>query len=236
MADEAQGAWRVITQEGTVHTATLKRWERLGHTYFEARFQDWWDQGVGETERSAVESLATRRGLHHAELLGPGEPSRAELCEELERLRADAAQWRECDCCGEGCGRCVGMGTLPPRRVGAAPPSSETTDTDGAQLQALGEHLQPREPVACARCGVRHPWTPERGWGCPLAVAPQDTLTGLAGRLRDSQTAAIVQAHRARVAEREGLVATDALHAEIARRDESLAALEAGAARGGDCG
>lgn len=210
MADEAQGAWRVITQEGPVHSATLKRWERLGHTYFEARFQDWWDHGVGETERSAVESLATRRGLHHAELLGPGEPSRAELLAELERLRADAARWRECECCGEGCGRCMGMGTLPP--------------------------LPTKGQAACARCGVRHPWTPERGWGCPRAVAPQDTLTGLAGRLRDSQTAAIVQAHRARVAEREGLEATDALHAEIARRDESLAALEAGAARGGDCG
>ena len=224
MADEAQGAWRVLTHDGTTHKATLKRWERLGHVFYGARFPDWWDQGVGETEREAVEGLATRRNLHHAEILGPGEPSRAALLAELERLRADAARWRECECCGEGCGRCMGMGTLPPRRVGEAPPSSETTDTDAPQLQALGEHLQPKEPVACARCGVRHPWTPERGWGCPRAVAPQDTLTGLAGRLRDSQTAAIVQAVRARVAEREGLVATDALHARLAALETAFRA------------
>lgn len=59
MAGETLGAvWRVLSREGTTYRSSLKRWERLGHVFFEARFEDWWDHGVGETEREAVERVA----------------------------------------------------------------------------------------------------------------------------------------------------------------------------------
>lgn len=74
----------------------------------------------------------------------------------------------------------------------------------------------------CSVCGVHHPWTPERGWGCPRAVAPTDTVPGLAGRLRDAQTGLVMMALRMARLETEARRALDALHARVDAADALL--------------
>ena len=106
------------------------------------------------------------------------------------------------------------------------------TDTDAPQLEALGAHLAAPEAIPfvrvalCRACGVRHPWTPERGWGCPRAVAPQDTVGGLAERLREAQTVAFFEARRRRHAERLARASAAELARVTAELDALLGALE----------
>ena len=96
------------------------------------------------------------------------------------------------------------------------------TDHDATQPETI-----PFVAVAlCRACDVRHPWTPERGWGCPLAVAPQDTVGGLAERLREAQTVAFFEARRRRHAERLARASAAELARVTVERDALRGALE----------
>lgn len=105
------------------------------------------------------------------------------------------------------------------------------TDNDQAQPEALALATTPEtipfvRVALCAACGVRYPWTPERGWGCPRVVAPQDTTGALAERLRDAQTVALVLALRAVKTRRGHALQVETTARVTAERDALRAALE----------
>lgn len=98
------------------------------------------------------------------------------------------------------------------------------TDHDQAQPEALALATTPEtipfvRVALCRACGVRHPWTPERGWGCPRVVAPQDTTGALAVRLRDAQTVALALALRAVKTRRDNALQVETTARVTAERD-----------------
>lgn len=94
MTNDAVQTWRVVLDDGEVREVAVMH---EGDEYFTARGPWWRGFVAATTARAAVVRVASHGDVHPslgwpaAEILAPGQASRADLIAELEKARADIA-------------------------------------------------------------------------------------------------------------------------------------------------